>query len=358
MADCIFHKKNLIILLFCSLILICSGCGNSDEKIPDTSSIKVNLITYRFDKDFYALDTNNIGKGLIDLQAKYPDFLNYYLDTLMDYHIHGDFSDTNKTLTDSLKPFITFKDFVQLRDTILKYYPDSKETDAELVKGFKLLKYYFPDYSIPRIFYLDMELRNFPVFPIDTSTLCIGLDWFLGPQFPHYASVGVPGYMGGHLTKSYLPVSVFSALYLSRHPLITDDNTLLELILQKGREMVFIHKILPNTSETVLFGFTQKQIDWCNANEALIYNFFIHQKLLYSKDPHNTLQYIHDGPFAAGLESVTDQEKNSPGNIGTWLGYKIVKNYMAIHPDISLKELINSKIDAPKFLNDAKYRPK
>ncbi len=352
------HKQLLTILLICVSIMFLPGCGNDSEKVPDTSSINIKLTTYRFDKDFYAIDTNHIGKGLRDLLLKYPDFLNYYLDTLMDYRIKGNFSDSNKTLTDSLKPFMTYKDFTELRDTILKYYPDSKETDVALLKGFKLLKYYFPNYSIPRIFYLDMELRNFPVFPIDTSTLCIGLDWFLGPQFPHYASVGVPGYMGNHLSKAYLPVSVFSALYLSRHPIIVEDKTLLEMILEKGKEMVFIHKILPITPDSILFGFTQNQIDWCNANEANIYNFFIHQKLLYSKDPHNTLQYIHDGPFAAGLESVTDPVKNSPGNIGTWLGYKIVRNYMALHPDVSLQHLIDNKTEGSKFLDEAKYRPK
>ena len=352
------YNQLLLALVFSMTTIAYSGCSGSDEKIPDTTSINIQLKTYRFDKDFYTIDTNNIGKGLRDLLVKYPDFLNYYLDTLMDYRIHGDFSDSNKTLTDSLKPFITYKDFTQLRDTILKYYPDSKEIDAALLKGFKLMKFYFPGYSIPRIFYLDMELRNFPVFPIDTSTLCIGLDWFLGPQFPHYASVGVPSYMGKHFTKSYLPVSVFSALYLSRHPLVTEDHTLLDLILQKGKELYFIHKILPKTPDSVLFGFTQNQIDWCNTNEANIYNFFIHQKLLYSKDQHNTIQYIHDGPFAAGLESVTDPVKNSPGNIGTWLGYKIVRNYMALHPEVSLEQLITNKIDAPRLLDEAKYRPK
>ena len=351
-------KQSLALLLICVAIFTLTGCGNNSEKIPDTSTINIKLNTYRFDKDFYAIDTNHIGKGLRNLLVKYPDFLNYYLDTLMDYRLHGNFSDSNKALNDSLKPFMTYKDFTELRDTILKYYPDSKETDETLLKGFKLMKYYFPNYSIPRIFYLDMELRNFPVFPIDTSTLCIGLDWFLGPQFPHYASVGVPSYMGSHFTKSYLPVSVFSALYLSRHPLIVEDNTLLDLMLQKGKEIYFIHKILPTTPDDVLFGFTQNQIDWCKANEANIYNFFIHQKLLYSKDPHNTLQYIHDGPFAAGLESVTDPQKNSPGNIGTWLGYQIIRNYMALHPDLTLQQLITNKIDAPKLLGEAKYRPK
>ena len=68
--------------------LFMGSCNNPTEAIPDVSKVQVSLDTRRFDKDLYALDTNRIGEGLQKISAKYPDFLNYFLDTIMAYGIH------------------------------------------------------------------------------------------------------------------------------------------------------------------------------------------------------------------------------------------------------------------------------
>jgi hypothetical protein len=350
--------KNRSLYLLLPAILLFGACGNSGDKIPDVSNIKVELKTYRFDKDLYALDTNHLGAGLAKLKNRYPDFLDYYLDTIRAYGIHGNFSDTAKGGIDSLRIDLTYRDFVQLEDTIIKYYPDSKETDKELTEGFRYIKYYLPGYTLPRILYLNMGLSKWPSFPVDSSTLCIGLDMFLGDQFPHYRAIGVADYMLPHFRKSYLPVSLFKTVYETMQPFNPEDKTLLDLMIQRGKEQYFLHQILPRTADTTLYGFTGTQLKWCGENEALIYNFFIHQNLLYSKEGHAISPYIHDGPFAKDLESPSDPIKYTPGNIGSWLGYRIVSAWMAEHPKTTLAVLITMHPDPPKFLEEAKYRPK
>ncbi len=346
------------IVFFLSIVLLFSSCGNSGEKIPDVSAVKVSLEIRHFDRDLYAIDTNHIGEGLQQLLAKYPDFLNYFLDTTMAYGIHGNYNDTVAGIREGLKPFLTYKDFVALEDSIKAHYPDTKKVDEELTSGFRFLKYYMPEYTVPKVIYLNMGLSNWPSFPLDKTTVCIGLDMFLGEQFPYYHSIGVPDYMAPHLRSSFIPVSLFSIVYKSMHPFATDDKDLLNLMIQRGKEQYFLHKILPNKPDSVLFGFAERQVDWCRNNEGLIYNFFIQQSLLYSKEMHNIQPYINDGPFARGLEQVTDTVKKTPGNIGTWLGYKIVSAYMHQHPKKTLVELLKDPIDAPRFLDEAKFRPK
>jgi len=353
-------QKSLYCYLFIltlSIVMSMSGC-NSKESIPDVSKINIGLKTYRFDLDLYAIDTNHIADGLKQLLVKYPDFLNYYLDTVRAYGIHGNYNDTVKGIREDLKTDLTYKDFTNLEDTIKKYYPDNKDIDQALTNGFSFFKYYLPDGIVPRIIYLDMGLSKWATFPVDNNTLCVGLDMFLGPQFPYYRSIGVPDYLDAHFRRSYIPVSVFSTIYRSVHPFNTDDKTLLDLMIQRGKEQYFLHKILPQTADSVLFGFKQLQIDWCNENEALVYNYFIRQNLLYNKEPQNVMPYINDGPFAKGLEAPNDPVKFTPGNIGEWLGYKIVCNYMLQHPKTTLQELLNEPIDAARFLDEAKYRPK
>jgi len=348
--------SRLLIILAIPFMLLVGSCS-TDEGIPDVSGINISLRTYRFDKDLYDIDTNHIADGLQKLAATYPDFLNYYLDTFMAFEIRGNYSDTVKGIREDLRQLLTFKDYVELQDTIEKHYPDNKDADKELIKGFRFLKYYFPAATVPKIIYVNMGLSKWQAFALDTNTLCIGLDMFLGDQYPHYKSVGVPGYMLNRRKKNYMPVSVFSTIYRSLHPFNTDDKTLLDLMIQRGKEQYFLRKVLPHLPDSVLFGFTPLQMDWCRKNELLIYNFFIQQNLLYNKSGHHIIPYITDGPFARGLESPDEPVKKTPGNIGSWLGYKIVSAYMVQYPQTSLQDLVEQNTDPARFLDSARYRP-
>lgn len=350
-------KKSLLIVAALLGLMASHGCRDTTKE-PDVSKVEVKMNTSRFDLDLYSLDTNRLAEGLTKLKTKYPDFLDYFLDTLMAYNIRGNYNDTVGGIREGLKQFLTFKDFVLLEDTVKAHFPNTNETDKQLQEGFRRMKYYFPDFNEPKVIYLNLGLSKWPSFPLDKSTLCVALDMFLGGQYPYYRSVGIPDYMSGHLERNYIPVSVFTAFYRGFHPFRPEDNTLLDLMLQRGKEQYFLHRILPEMPDSTLFGFRQRQLDWCNANENLVYNFFIHQNLLYTKEPGSTMPYVTDGPFARGLEPPTGGEKMTPGNIGTWMGYRIVDAYMQQHKEMSLKQLLDMRIDAPRFLEEAKYKPR
>ncbi|MBX2905899.1 MAG: hypothetical protein KF744_07675 [Taibaiella sp.] len=351
-------KKNaLTIIAFSLFSLFIASCGGGTSR-PDTSGIKVELKSYRFDKDLYALDTNSIGPGLVKLKEKYPGFLDYFLDTLMAYEIYGNYSDTVPGIREGLKPFLVFKDYADLQDSIEAHYPDTKDVDAQLSDGFKLLKHYFPAAPVPEIYYLNLGLSKWPTFPLDSNTQCIALDMFLGDNFSPYQAVGVPQYMMSHLRKNYIPVSVFSSIYRAKHEWNPQEKNLLELIVDKGREQYYLHQLLPELPDTVLFGFTGNQMAWCEGNEALIYNFFVQNKLLYSKVAMDIMPYVVEGPFARGLEPVTEPVKKTPGSIGIWMGYKIVDAYMREHKDVSLAQLVDGKTDAAQILREARYKPR
>jgi len=353
------HKYvNNLLAAFFVFILLMPACKSPTEKAPDVSAISVNLLSQRLDIDMYAIDTNHIGNGLQQLEKKYPDFLDFYLDTIMAFAVNRNFADTAKSIREAVHEYITYKDYVHLEDTIRKYYPDTKETDQELSEAFKYLKHYFPTYHEPRIIYINDILLGRTSFFVDTSIACVCLDMFLGPQFPYYASVGIPDYMGSHLRPNYIPVSLFTAFYENINKFMPDDRPLLDLMIQRGKQKYFLHELLPNTPDSVLFGFTGNQVNWCNKNEAQLYNYFIQQNLLYSKEQKNILPYVYDGPFAKGIGSPIDPGKPTPGNVGTWLGYKIVSAYMAQHRTRTLSELLDLKIEPAQFLDAAKYKPK
>lgn len=331
------------------IMLLLTACGGRD-KTPDVSGIDIKLETRRLDRDLIALDTNRLGEGLQQLKQKYPDFLDFYLDVLMGFGIKGNYADSSQAIQNSLKIFLTYKDYKGLFDTVGKHFPDTKSIDEDLLKGFKYMKYYYKDFKAPKIVYFITGLNDVRAVP-EGDVLGIGLDMYLGPQYPYYVSVGIPEYMTQKLQPQYACVYAMSALYFNDHPFEKEGRTLLDMMVQRGKQQYFLRKVLPFTEDTLRFGYTAKQMAWCNENEALIYNFFIKDNLLYETNWQKVIRYVSDGPNSTGMPA------ESPGDIGAWLGYRIVQAYMDQHPEKTMQELFAFG-DAQKILQESKYKPK
>lgn len=343
------HITALLILSFIA-VFTTSSCG--DKGAPDVSGIKIDLETKRLDKDLYTLDTNHLGEGLAKLHEAYPDFLDFYLDTLMGFNIVGNYVDTEMGIQKGLRTFLTHKDYRGVFDTVLKRFPDEQPINEELTKGFQYAKHYFPDYKTPRIIYIVSGLNNYGALTFGSNTVAVGLDMFLGANYPFYRSVGIPDYFAGQLNEKYIPVAVFRTIFRESNPFITDGRVLLDMMIQSGKEMYFVKKLLPFVDEHTRLAYTPEQLAWCEQNEAMVYDFFARQQLFYDNNLQKVIRYVMDGPNATGMPS------ESPGNIGAWLGLQIVESYMKQYPEKTLKELITEPIDAQRFLSESKYKPK
>ncbi|MEI8278986.1 MAG: hypothetical protein WCG87_04430 [Bacteroidota bacterium] len=343
---------NLRILIVMSIITLLVQSCNNGENLPDVSAIKLSLQTRRLDQDLAQLDTNQVAAGLQKLSAKYPDFLNFYLDTVLGFGIDGKYVDTSAAIQQGLRVFLTYKDYRGLFDTVAKHFPDTKQLDEQLTKGFQYMKFYNPNYVVPKVVYFTSGLQKLSAFTYEDKILCIGLDMYLGEKYPYYASVGIPEYMTAHLRPEYVLPNAFKVIYEMNHPFVTDkENTLLDMMIQRGKEQYFLNKVIPFCKDSAKLGYTQKQLDWCKGNEAMIYNFFVHENLLYDVSWQKVLGYVSEGPSATGMPV------ESPGNVGTYLGLQIVNAYMQQHPKMTMDELFRNT-DAQRFLSESKYKPK
>jgi hypothetical protein len=81
------------------------------------------------------------------------------------------------------------------------------------------------------------------------------------------------------------------------------------MMIQRGKEAYFIDKVLPFLPETVKLAYTKKQLEWCDKNEGMAYNFFITQNYLYETSWPKVLRYVNEGPNSTGMGD------DSPGNI-------------------------------------------
>ena len=92
-------KKNLISL--CLIIIISCKTG---KKSPDVSDIPVTVHVERFDQALFAIDTNHVQQGLLDLGSQYPYFINDFAVNILGT---GPLSDT------SAQAFFAFRRFHQ-----------------------------------------------------------------------------------------------------------------------------------------------------------------------------------------------------------------------------------------------------
>lgn len=343
-------QKWFISFSLASLLFLCNSCHSTDEKLPDVSKVEISIQSNRLDKDLIALDTNKLAEGLMELQNKYPTFLGFYLDTLMGFNIHQQFTNDNKGISEGVRSFLTYKDYKALFDTVAIHYPNTNDVEAELAKGFQYLLHYYPRYKIPQIIYFISALQNWGVVSYE-GVLGIGLDMFLGEKYPFYAAVGQPDYMYINFRKESIAPSVFNTIYNDFHPFQDEEKTLLDMMIQKGKQQYFVEKMLPFTKLEDRIGYTSAQLKWCNENEAMIYNFFLDNNLMFEKNWGKMRKYVVYGP------STPSMPAESPGNIGTWIGLQIVKAYASNNPNEDLEKIFKAE-NAEQFLKKAKYKPK
>ena len=330
------------------LIFIFLFIGCADSKGPDVSKIKVDIPIERFDKSFFSIDTNNTAAGLNELMKEHPDFYRDFMQQVLG--VSG--SDTNKTTLDVSKFFI--RGYTSMYQSLSKEYSDVSWLQKDIQKAFQYVKYYFPDYKTSKII-LFLGPLDAPGVALTGSGIAVGLHQFGGKDFAAYQSMEAqqlfPAYISRRFEREYIVVNCMKAVIEDIYPDRSGAKGLVEQMIEKGKQWWLLDKFLPATPDSLKTGFTKQQLDWCEANEGLVWNdIIVTQKDLYTKDPMAIQNYIGEAPFTQSLGP------SSPGNIGQWIGWQIVKKFADKNSSMSVNEVL--KTDPRKILEEAKYKPK
>ncbi|HEY0678797.1 MAG TPA: hypothetical protein VGD17_10960 [Chitinophagaceae bacterium] len=343
-------KKTLYPILLMMLI----ACNN---KTPDVSDIKIDLEVQRFDQDFFAIDTTNVIASLQQLQNKYPSFLNDFMINVLGLPL-GAANDT--TIPTAVKRFIS--DYRPIKDSVDRIFTSTSEIEKEVKRGLQFVKHYFPGYRTPPKLitfigpldaYYEASLGGYSDI-ITPDALGVGLQLHLGRNFSIYQSeLGqrlYPTYISRRFEPEYIPVNCMKNVIDDLFAQPGLDKSLIEQMIEKGKRMYVLDKLLPYTHDTLKTGYTKRQLDGCYENEGNIWNFFLRNNLLYSIDPAMNKNYIQDGPKTEELGDA------SPGFIGLFVGWQIVKKYMSQNDDLTMEQMM--KTDSKKIFQESKYKPK
>jgi hypothetical protein len=336
-------RHSLAALVFCSCLF--SACSNNGA--PDVSGITVDLSLQRFDKDFFAADTNHIEQAMGTVQHKYPWFFNDFMQNI----VIGGSTDTINELPVIVRSYISHSR--PLFDSVQQKMPNTKPIENDLVQGFRYVKYYFPEYKTPNVVTY-VGLIGDPAIAVTKNAIAIGLQMYLGKNFSAYntpeAIEQFPQYISRRFEPQYIPVNCFQSVASDIYPDKSEGRSLIEQMVEKGKQWWLLNKFMPGVADSLLTGFTNAQVEWCKKNEGLIWNFILQGRDVYSTDPMTIKDFIGEAPKTEGMPDA------SPGNIGQWVGWKIVEAYAAKNSSLSVPQILQT--DAKKLFEEAKYKPR
>jgi hypothetical protein len=168
----------------------------------------------------------------------------------------------------------------------------------------------------------------------------------------HYPSSGHPQYLIDDFEEKNLTTWALKTHLNESFPLQNAENSnLLDHMIHEGKKNYLLSLSLPEKKESDILSFSKDEHEWCKDNEREIWLYFVERNLVYESDQNIFIKFITDGPNTNGMPA------ESPGNIGSWIGLQIIKNYMKNNPKKSIQSLFLDSLKSSQFLIKSNYKP-
>lgn len=324
------------------IVLLVVSCKNHGDKI-DLDKINVSVKIQRFDKDLFSISPNKIKESIPQLSKSYGNFFQLFGEGIIGI---GKQSDPQFTIY--LEKFLTSEMVLETYKRVQLKFPNLDILDAEFTNAFKRYHYYFPNRCVPSIYAFVSGYNQSTV--LADSILGIGLDRYLGVDYKDYISLGIPKYSIKHMKPEKISSDCMRAWAIGEFPFNDSIDNMVNNVIYEGKLKYFTKKMLPDQPDSLIFGFSPKQMKWCYKNEKQMWTYLIENKLLFTSDSFLINKYINDAPFTSGFT------QESPGRAIVWLGYRIVESYAKNNKSVSFQTLMANR-DYQSIFTQSKYRP-
>ena len=307
------------------LCLFFLSCDQKTKVEKEVEEIPVDIKVERFDKAFFETKPEDLAR----LKKQYP------------YFFPG--NDDNVWLQKMKEPI-----WREVYEEVQKKYSNFEPVREEFNELFKHVKYYFPKTKIPKVVTVIGEMDYTSKTIYADSLVVVALELYLGKDHKFYE---FPAYLKYNFEEKQIMPDVVSSFTYRNIPAYPDKNLVSQMIFE-GKQLYAKDLLLPNYTDAEKMGYTPEQIKWCEENESYMWRYFLESEMLYSLDPKLTTRFIAPAPFSKFYLEI---DNDSPGRVGAWIGWQIVRSYMK-NNNVSLSELL--KVNAKEIFEKSKYKPK
>lgn len=302
------------------------SCDQKSKVEKEVEEIPVDIKVERFDKIFFETKPEDLAK----VKKQYPFF----------FPAGNDDSIWLNKMQDPL--------WREVYTEVEKKYSNFEPVTEEFNNLFKHVKYYFPEVKTPKVITIISEMDYTAKAIYADSLVIVSLELYLGKEHKFYQ---FPNYLKQNFEERQIMPDVVSSFAFRKIP-VSPDRTLLAQMIFEGKQLYAKDLLLPEYTDAEKMGYTPEQIKWCEENESYMWRYFIENEVLYSDDPKLNTRFIAPAPFSKFFLEI---DNDSPGRVGAWIGWQMVRSYMK-NNKATLPELL--KTNAKEIFEKSKYKPK
>lgn len=302
------------------------SCDKKSKVEKAVEAIPVQLKVHRFEKAFFGANAQTLSQ----VKQEYPFFFPPEND--------------DRVWLDKIQN----PQWRELYSEVEKRYGDFSAQTQETEDLFKHIKYYFPKTKLPQVYTIIAEMDYQTKIIYTRDKLIIPLELYLGRDHRFYE---FPEYLKEGFEPRQMMPDVVSAFSRTQVP-PPGNATFIAQLIYEGKMLYLKDILLPDYTDAERIGYSAQQQKWCQENEAYVWRYFIERDLLYSTEQKLLSRFVNPAPFSKFYLEIDNE---SPGRIGAWIGWQIIRSYMKSN-DVSLQTMLMT--DAKQIFEQSHYKPK
>lgn len=327
------------------LLMALAGCGGCGTATVDTPGVDLPVRIDRLDHELFHAPPEAVRAACDAAHLRHGEFFALYVEEILRLCAVGD-----PLLPRHMARFSLSEPGQLAQQAIDTVFGDLERERLVFKRGLERLHVLFPDSTIPRLVGYNAGFAH--RFFVTDSVLGFGLEWFLGADHPIVTMLppeSFPGFVRVRMEPHALVSTALKGWLLVHYARPLGGEDLLTNMVEAGRVLHLLETLLPEVPEHVRVDMTPAQLAWCTANEAMIWREVLTKEMLFSTRASDIGRLMNDGPFTNGFP------RESPGQLGHWIGLRMVRAYVEANPRTTPAELFALE-DPRLFLKH--YRPR
>lgn len=320
-------KPNNLICFIIGLLITSSCTHNPLNVNVDDVSMEVNFVN--LDSIFVHSNEKDLASAILNSGVLKNEILSYELGQCIGVGPLSDSGTVNR-----IKMFVNDPYVKRVENRIAEKFTDNSKRKKTIVDGFKHLKYHFPEGNFPQnVVFINSHFAS-NVFCTENE-VGISLERYLGAQTDVIKELPDPifQWIKDKMDAQYLERDVLTAWIMTHFVPETKGNTA-EQIVYWGKIIYLTEAAFPNMDKNIIMRYTPEDLEWANKNEYSFWQYLVKEKMLFSENDREQMNFLSDAPFTAGLP------EKGPDRLGQFMGWKMVQSFMKANPKMSLANMI------------------